>query len=313
MGRIDVESKAYMSNRERFADVFNFSLYSGKNVIQPNNLSPMDTSEMALPYGINSKMTTQKYRDLLKMYSAMRDDKMIYLILGLELQTHVHYAMPVRAMLYDALNYAGQVAEAATSYRENKTNLSKTEFLSGLRKEDKLIPVITLVISFDTEPWDGHTSLHEMLGINDPQILQYIPDYKLNLLTPAQIDDKEFDKFRTGLGAVMQFIKHRNDKDLGWMLKNKRFEKMDRETVNFIKTVTGADIRFNEEGEVIDMWAAWENGINEARTKGRSEGMINTAMMFAKKYNIPTEEAIKTAGVTKEEWDAYEQSQIIKS
>ena len=98
MGRIDVESKAYMSNRERFADVFNFSLYSGKNVIQPNNLSPMDTSEMALPYGINSKMTTQKYRDLLKMYSAMRDDKMIYLILGLELQTHVHYAMPVRAM-----------------------------------------------------------------------------------------------------------------------------------------------------------------------------------------------------------------------
>ena len=70
----------------------------------------------------------------------------------------------------------------------------------------------------------------------------------------------------------MQFAKHRNDQDVNWMAGNKRFEEMDRETADLIKTVTGADIRFDEKGEVVNMWAAWENGINQAKMDGRSEG-----------------------------------------
>ena len=56
--------------------------------------------------------------------------------------------MAVKNMLYDALQYAKQVEEAKKSYRDkNKTadiKLSSEEFLSGFRKQDKLMPVITL-------------------------------------------------------------------------------------------------------------------------------------------------------------------------
>ena len=272
MGAIDIEAKAYMSDKTRFADAFNFSIYDGDYVIQPDDLSPMDTTAITLPYGVSAKAAMQKYRDLLKLYAAMQDEQAIYLVLGLELQTHIHYAMPVRGMLYDALNYSQQVTEAAASYRKSNTSQSNEEFLSGFRKGDRLMPVITLTLCLSAEPWDAPTSIHEMLSVTDERLLKFVPDYKLNLLTPAQIAEEDFAKFRTGLGAVMQFAKHRNDQDLNWMVGNKRFEEMDRETANLIKTVTGTDIRFDEKGEVVNMWAAWENGINQAKMDGRREG-----------------------------------------
>lgn len=271
---IDTEAKAYMSDRNRFADAFNFSIYGGDYVIKPDTLSPMDTTAIALPYGVNAKSAIQKYRDLLKLYAAMQDGQAIYLVLGLELQTRIHYAMPVRGMLYDALNYTQQVAEAAASYRKGKINQSSEEFLSGFRKEDRLMPVITLTLCLSAEPWDAPTSIHEMLSVTDERLLKFVPDYKLNLLTPTQIAEEDFGKFRTGLGAVMQFAKHRNDQDVSWMAGNKRFEEMDRETAGLIKTVTGADIHFDEKGDVVNMWAAWENGISQARNDGRTEGRI---------------------------------------
>ena len=37
---------------------------------------------------------------------------------GAENQAEIHYAMPVKSNLYDALEYAGQVEEAAKSHRK---------------------------------------------------------------------------------------------------------------------------------------------------------------------------------------------------
>ena len=279
MGAIDTETKAYLSDRKRFADAFNFSVYDGDEVIRAENLKELDTAAIALPYGVDAKVAVQKYRDLLKLYTAMQDERAIYLVLGLEIQALVHYAMPVRGMLYDALNYARQVTESAASYRKeakdedsnSKISLTQEEYLSGFRKEDRLTPVITLTLCLSAEPWEAPTSLHEMLATDDKRLLRFVPDYKLNLLTPAQIAEEDFAKFRTGLGAVMQFAKHRNDKDVNWMAGNKRFEQMDWDTASLIKTVTGANIQI-EKGESVNMWAAWENGINQARIDGETTG-----------------------------------------
>ena len=279
MGAIDAETKTYLSDRKRFADAFNFSVYGGDEVIQADDLKELDTTAIAMPYGADAKVAVQKYRDLLKLYTAMQDGRAIYLVLGLEVQALVHYAMPVRGMLYDALNYARQVTEAAASYRKErenedttaKTGLTQEEYLSGFRKDDRLIPVITLTLYLSAEPWYGPKSIHEMLAMEDKRLLRFVQDYKLNLLTPADIAEEDFAKFRTGLGAVMQFVKHKSDKDVSWMEGNKRFEQMDWDTASLIKTVTGANIQI-EKGESVNMWAAWENGINQARNDGYTNG-----------------------------------------
>ena len=130
----------------------------------------------------------------------------------------------------------------------------------------------------------------------------------------------------------MQFAKHQSDKDASWMEGNSRFERMDLDTASLIKTVTGANIPI-EKGESINMWTGWKNWIDQARNAGfadgrnagfadgrnadfadgRNVGKIDMAITFAKKYNIPAEEAIKTAGISKAEWDAYERSKVSKN
>ena len=89
MGRIDTETKAFMSDPSRFADAFNYLIYDGQPVIRPENLKPLDTTEITIPYGNNARVPEQKYRDVLKLLSVMRDHEAIYAVLGVENQTNV--------------------------------------------------------------------------------------------------------------------------------------------------------------------------------------------------------------------------------
>ena len=149
-------------------------------------------------------------------------------MLGIENQDKIHYAMAVKNMLYDALQYAKQVEEAKRSYRdkskEKKVKLSSEEFLSGFKKDDRLMPVLTLVIYFGDKEWDGAKSIHDMLSVQNPEILSYVPDYRINLIEPAKISDEEYEKFKTNLGSIMQFIKHQSDQDSSWIKGKTRFE-----------------------------------------------------------------------------------------
>lgn len=130
----------------------------------------------------------------------MADENAAYVIYGLELQSAIHFAMPVRNMLYDAIQYANQVEKTAKVHKKNKDKAdTNDEFLSGFYKEDKLIPVITLVIYFGSDEWDAPKSIYDMLSVKDSRILKFVPDYKLNLIAPASISDEDFEKFHTEL------------------------------------------------------------------------------------------------------------------
>lgn len=305
MGAIDTEAKAYLSSPDKVADAFNYWMYGGRDVIKPEELKPLDTTAVALPYGNDAKQPLQKIRDVLKLYTAMTDDEACYLVLGMEIQASINYAMPVRNMLYDAMGYAQQVSTLAAKNKTEGIQLTGGEYLTGLRKEDRLMPIITLVISLSTEDWDGPMSIHEMLSVKNKTVLSYVQDYKLNLLAPARIAEEDFAKFRTELGTVMQFIKHRNDSTIDWMKGNERFTSMDRTTASLIKTVTGANISFDEKGDVVNMWTAWENGINQAKEDGISQGKVASALRVAEKFNLSTEEAMDAVGISKSEWDVY--------
>ena len=304
VGAIDTEAKAYLSDPGRFADIFNFWLYKGREVIQPDNLEEMDTTAIALPYGAEAQEPIQKFRDVLKLYAAMKDERIVYLVLGLEEQTRTHYAMPVRCALYDAMNYAKQVSAAAAAHRKGKDKMPEDEFLSGFSRDDRLMPVITLTISLSPDAWDGPTSLHEMLAIEDRSLLDFIPDYKLNLLIPKQIAEGDFGKFRSEVSVLMQCIKHRYDKGMGWMEENERFESVSRSTASLVKAVTGFDIQLGEEGDVVNMLNAWENGLAQARLDGKQSGMDaareeNALAMFAD--HLPVEKVAKYSNLSQRE------------
>lgn len=291
MGKADVVTKEYMRNNTVFADAVNYLLYQGEAVIDPKKLQERDATELTVLFEADQKEggkakngsgknleTKQKFRDVLKKTVIMQDDKLTYLIFGIENQTDIHYAMPVRNMIYDALQYGRQVDETAAKHREDKDWENEQEYLSGFKKTDKLLPVITLVLHFGTEPWDGPESLHEMLTIPDPRLVPYIQDYKIHLIDPARLTEKDLEKFQSSLREVLGCIKYSGNKEkyTNYITNNPRMS-LDPAANRVIRTVTNIPKTRNEEEQEEDnmeICKAWKDMMDEMMEKGESKGMI---------------------------------------
>ena len=193
MGAKDDKSKEYLADNSRFADICNYKLYDGEQVILPEDLQERDSTEVLSVLGLDGKeIHTQKWRDLLKSAVIKSSNSVFYILIGIENQTDIHYAMPVRSMLYDAMNYGKQVTEAKRRHEKNKDDMSSAEFLSGFKNTDKLTPIIPITLYWGMDVWDAPTCLHDMFGEIDEKLLQFIPNYHINLVAPSQIEN--FDK-----------------------------------------------------------------------------------------------------------------------
>ena len=45
-GKLDIDSKAFMLDPNRFADAINYYVFDGKPVVDPDDLLPMDTTPL---------------------------------------------------------------------------------------------------------------------------------------------------------------------------------------------------------------------------------------------------------------------------
>ena len=308
----DTIGKWYMSDNAIFADAFNFLLYDGEPVIKPEKLREADTTGIALPYGNNARLTVQKYRDLKKIWAAKEDGEVVYILLGDELQSKVHYAMPVKDMLYDAIDYTEQVENARRSYQKKKNDtgefsfengtlqmkLTSEEFLSGFRKTDRLMPVITATIYFGADDWDGPLSLHDMMNVPDKRLLRAIPNYWINLIAPARIDDADFEKFNTDLGIAMKVLKYQNH-GAERIIKGLNNRKVGRSTAEFLNIQAKLGLAFEEpkeEGEV-DMCKAMETFIKSERADATENTLLQNIKMMMKNAHFTLEQAFATLEV----------------
>ena len=278
MSDIDIHAKECFSEAEVFADAFNYFIYDGEQVIDPERLRPVDTEVIGVPYGSDDNGSpVQRYRDVLKSLTAMEDDSQIYLLLGIEAQANDNYAMPVRSMVYDALQYAKQVEETAKSHRKNRPDrpISSGEYLSGFYKDDRLVPVITLVIYLSPDEWKGPRSLREMLSTNDPRILRFVPDYPINLLCPAEKSEEELAAMQTELREIFLYLKYSRDRKRleETVRKYDGFKSLDLKAARLINAVTGSGLKLDESKEEIDMCQAIVEMRHEERQEGIKEGI----------------------------------------
>ena len=278
MGTKDSKAKEYLSDNTRFSEICNYVLFDGEKVIKPENLKECDTTEVLSVFGIDKKqIVKQKWRDLLKGVSVKYTESVYIVLMGIEAQADVHYAMPVKTMIYDAMNYGEQVNEAKKQHQKNKDYKSSDEFLSGFTLEDRLTPVITITLYLGTKNWDGPRSLVEMMPHMDERFRPFINDYRINLLNPLEI--KDFSKFKTGLKPLFEVLKNASDEgklnDL--ITKDETFTRVDVETVAAINLFAGTDIKYDEKEEVVNMCKAWDDhkkrGIQEGMQRGMQQGM----------------------------------------
>ena len=88
--------------------------------------------------------------------------------------------------------------------------------------------------------------------------LQFIPDYRINLIAPAQMNDESIDKLKTSLREVLLYIKYsKNKKKLKELLTtDDRFKKVEKDAVIVINTLTNSQFKIDEKEEIVDMCQA---------------------------------------------------------
>lgn len=117
MGKSSTAVNHWMRDRGRFADLFNGVVFDGEQVVRPEDLEEArGESDILVPDREKKERQVQRYRDIVMQWK-----KGPYLaMLACESQSSVHYAMPVRNMLYDSLSYTEQIRRIGESNRRKE-------------------------------------------------------------------------------------------------------------------------------------------------------------------------------------------------
>ena len=136
--KADIIFKDFWRNNERFADLFNVVVFGGKEVIKPEALHEMDTDVSGVIQLKDYKETLSRTRDVIKKTAYGVE----FVVLGIESQQHIHYAMPLRHMVYDAMSYLKEYQEITRKYKKDTGKKSEDEFLSKMKKDDHIDSVL---------------------------------------------------------------------------------------------------------------------------------------------------------------------------
>ena len=280
----DTVLKNYWSNNEQFADLFNAVLFDGEQVIKPSELEDADTEESTVLENKDYVESLQASRDVIKIHKVSNALGVQFVMYGLENQEKIHYAMPIRVMGYDYMAYKKQYDNNAKKYQNNK-GMDDDEYLSKMKKTDKFIPVITIVVYYGEKPWDGAVTLHGMLNIPS-KLINFVNDYKMNLVEARENDLTLHNINNVDLFNLLEIIM---DKGLSRKeAREKAIEyanqhNVDKSVVLTVAGATNCKIDYNSldrKGDS-DMCTLFEEIAKESESKGEAKGIIR----MLKKYN----------------------------
>lgn len=287
MGEINVIMNEFLADNERFADLFNVIIFGGKQVVSAKDLSDMDTKARRCGEHVRGNRSREFVRDHLKRWKC--GSKVV--LLGLEPEDSVHYALPVKVMNYESIQYDKDYKETRKQHWKEK-NLTNREYISGFSGSDRLIPVITIVLYHGKERWDAPKSISEMLGIDAyPREIQnmlrsYCNDFRVNLVDVNRLTTN--DVFVTDLREVFGFLRYQNDREAlrNYVNSHKEFTHLSQDTYDVIASLSGTrglDVKKQEvrmEGEM-DMCLAIDEMVQEGMEKGMGKINLLNAKLIA--------------------------------
>ena len=291
MGKKEEPMIAYYEDARHFAWLVNGWIYHGKNGIDETQVSSKNIRLTGRTGKGRAARTRTRYRDISKTIGKAN----VFLIIGTEFQSFVDYSMPVRVMDYDSLEYKDQIQTIHTTRKNETITSGKTPGvnLSPLKKEDRLVPVITLVLYMGEDPWDAAKHLHELLDFSEvPQELRkYVQDYQIHVLDVCHTPDERLLEFSKDLASMFLTIKYQKNPDTLKSILHSipEFHSVEKETFDAVwgfldkRVLDYKDQSQNAEGEInmcvaIDMMLADERkhghecGLSEGLERGLSEG-----------------------------------------
>ena len=288
----DTILKTFWKNNQRFADLFNTVLFEGNPVLKPNDLQEVDTDVSSIIKFNGHVETVQRILDVVRKTAYGVD----FIIWGLENQEKIHYVMPLRHMIGDSLIYLKEYNEIAAKNRKEKEYSTSDEFLSALKKDDRLHPVISLCIYYGEKEWDGPFNLLDMLVI--PEYLKpLVSDYRMNLIQVRQSENLCFQN--QDISIVFDMIRSIYNKDYETFHEMYKDKTMSAElglTVGSVvksQAIINEVMKMEEKRSEVDMCDALQRWFDEAVQKGKIEGKIEGVISTCRRFHISREETVR--------------------
>ena len=229
----DIILKEFWRDNARFADLFNAVIFNGRQIISPDELQELDTDISGTISMKNYSESIKRTRDVVKKMC----NGVEFNILGLELQDKTHYAMPLRTMVYDALGYIKEYNELKKLHKSGgKTFDSSESFLSGINKDDRFHPIITIVLYYGESPWDGPVCLSDMMYDMPDDIRNIFSDYRLNLV--QILDSNQYKFYNDDVKAVFNIARSIYTKDMQYIYNEYAGKDIDTYIMKLIAKIT---------------------------------------------------------------------------
>lgn len=294
----DTVLKEYWNNNERYADVFNAVLFDGRQVIHASQLQERDTEESnVLELGDKDESITAA-RDLFRVIKTAMGVE--FSLVGIENQDKIHYGMPVRVMNLDAYAYNKQWKKLREKYK-NEKGMTKDEYLSHMRKEDKFLPVVTVVIYYGEKAWDGARDLHGVLNIPD-EIKPFVGNYPMHLVEVVNNKLQFGNADNRDLFRLLNLIYDTSLDKKERIQKAQEYEDsytVNEDVVRVLAAANNIKIKKTKRKGQLKVCTLFEEIAKDSRTEGRTEAYIEIARDMIKN-NEPIEKIIKYSKLSKE-------------
>ena len=293
--------KNYWNGNEEFADLFNAVLFGGRQLIRADEPENEDTEASAVLAHRNHMQGIRAARDNIKIMKKSTAYGVRLVLLGLESQELIHYAMPLRVMGYDYAIYKKQYDNNARQYKKQSVQqaveLDEHEFLSKMKKTDRLMPVVTIVIYYGEKVWDAATSLHGILNI-PTELTPYVNDYRMLLVEARQNNLYFHNGNNQDLFNLFGILLDQNKKKRDRKAKAIEYTKEHEVSDTILKTVAGAanciidfDVLKQEGGN--SMWSVFEETAKEGEARGEVRGEARGIIDTCHDFGLPDEDILK--------------------
>ena len=305
MGQKDLQQSEYFDSNVRFADAYNGILFNGESIIKPEELEECDSVFVQL---FETSKGKKLIADKVKKWKGQH-----LAILPLENQTYIDYRMVLRVMTEEVMAYEKQRKQLLDNLALTKEKLeNNNEFLSGMKKDWKFVPVIPLIIYMGKDAkWDGATTLYDLLNI-DESLKPFVNNYKLNFYDYH--NETDFSKFKTENKYLFELLFHCDNQDKVTQIFKDAYNDDNIDPYFADILFKTADVSINLETikeikhgkERYNMCKAIDDMKNDAKNEGirigYKSGMLVTLHNLYKEELLSLEKAAEKASMTVEEF-----------
>ena len=313
MGKIDIAQMNFLRDPRHFADFWNGIAYDGEQVIKPEELVEISPVGLATSDDRSSKKTA----DI--AMAKMSDGRVLGMMIT-ENQLEADYSIPVRLYLREAMEYDKQVSEIVKRNREAYKKGEKVfdgagEYMYGFRKEDRLKPVTTLVLYWNSDAWEGAKSLYDMLDFEGAEEMKpLVSDYRMNIANMDKVEDVTKRFANQDVRNIVALFQRRSDKVGFKSYLDENGREIDVDCVKMLNSLIKStelkdymEKNSVEKGDEGIMCTAITELIEDGRIEGRSEGLL-----LANKLNARLIKDKRFEDVARVSEDREYQNELIK-